>query len=59
MCQKAEKSEEILDVQTMVLHNRITEIQRVEEQDETRLEDKLWQLQKRFYEQELNRKEVK
>jgi hypothetical protein len=55
MCQKAEKSEEILDTQVGILHNRITGTQMQEEADETRLENRLWELQKRFYECEIEK----
>jgi hypothetical protein len=43
MCQKAEKSEEILDMQVGVLHGRITKV-------DDRLNDVIW----RFFEKELN-----
>jgi len=55
MCQKAEKGEEILDTQVNVLHSRISHAESVEEADETRLEDRLWELQKRFYEKEIEK----
>ena len=53
MGQKAEKSEEIIDTQVAILHQRITHAEAVEEADETRLENRLWELQKRFYENEI------
>jgi hypothetical protein len=54
MSQKAEKTEEIVDSQVTVLHNRISQSDANEEADETRLENRLWELQKRFYEDEIS-----
>jgi hypothetical protein len=42
MCQKAEKSEEILDMQVMVLHTRITKV-------DDRVNDVIW----KFFENEV------
>lgn len=53
MCGKAEKTEDYVDMQVGVLHNRITGVQVNHESDETRLEDQLISFQQRFYEDEL------
>jgi len=53
MCQKAEKTEEIVELQVTVLHGRISAAEASEEADETRLEDKIWELQRRFYENKI------
>ena len=67
MCGKAEKTEEYVDMQIGVLHGRITAVAVGQEADETRLENRLWELQLRFFEDEIDdiqeelneRKEVK
>jgi hypothetical protein len=46
-------AEEKIDMQTQVLHNRITGLDHIQEEDETRMEDRLWDLQQRFYEDEI------
>jgi hypothetical protein len=51
---RAENADKKIDLQTEVLHNRVTGLQMVEEADETRLENRLWELQKRFYEKEIS-----
>jgi hypothetical protein len=53
MCGKAEKTEDYVDMQVQVLHNRITGVQIHHEADETRQEDKLFDLQQRWYEDEI------
>ena len=46
-------AEEKIDLQTNVLHGRVTALGLTQEMDETRLEDRLFELQRRFYEDEL------
>ena len=53
MCGKAEKTEEYVDMQMGVLHGRITAAVVGQEADETRLENRLWELQLRFFEDEI------
>jgi len=54
MCGKAEKTEDYVDMQIGVLHGRITAVVVGQEADETRFENRLWELQLRFFEDEVD-----
>jgi len=51
---KAEKTEAYVDMQVKVLHGRLTAVAVGQEADETRLENRLWEMQIRFFEDELD-----
>ena len=51
--QKAEKTEKYVDMQVGVLHGRDTAYAVGQEADETRLENRLWEMQLRFFEDEI------
>jgi hypothetical protein len=53
MCGKAEKTEDYVDMQVGVLHGRQTAAAVGQEADETRLENRMWELQNRFFEDEI------
>ena len=54
MCGKAEKTEDYVDMQIGVIHGRITAVVVGQEADETRFENRLWELQLRFFEDEID-----
>ncbi len=52
--QKAEKTEAYVDMQVGVLHGRDTANAVGQEADETRLENRLWEMNNRFFEDEID-----